>query len=302
MHKLKRDTKDNIELYIIMLPVIILIFIFSYIPIYGILIAFQDYKPGAPFLGAGVQWVGFKHFKEFIGSFYFKRILTNTLTLSFLNLLMGFWVPIVFALMLNEMRGRRTRKVMQTVSYMPHFVSTVVVAGIVLSFISSDGRVAEIAALLGIQVKSLAANAGAFKWIYVITNVWKNFGWSSILYLATLTSIDPSLYEAASIDGANRFHKMYYITLPFMMPIIMIQLIFAIGSLMGSNTELILLLYNNSVMRSADVIGTYVYREGLVGGRFSYGSAVNFLMTGFGFLLTFIANKVSGKLTDFSLW
>ena len=302
MQKLKRDTRDNIELYIIMLPVIILIFIFSYIPIYGVLIAFQNYKPGAPFLGAGVEWVGLKHFKEFIGSFYFKRILTNTLTLSFLNLLMGFWVPIVFALMLNEMRGSGARKAMQTISYMPHFVSTVVVAGIVLSFISSDGLIAEFAALFGIKFKALAANASAFKWIYVITNIWKSFGWNSILYLATLTGIDPALYEAASIDGATRFHKIYYITLPFMTPIIMIQLIFAIGNLMGSNTELILLLYNNSVLKSADVIGTYVYREGLVGGRFSYGSAVNFLMTGFGFLLTFIANKVSGKLTDFSLW
>lgn len=302
MPRLKRDTRDNIELYIIMLPVIILIFIFSYIPIYGILIAFQDYKPGAAFLGANVQWVGLKHFREFVNSFYFKRILTNTLTLSFLNLLMGFWVPIVFALMLNEMRNGSVRKVMQTVSYMPHFVSTVVVAGIVLSFISSDGLIAELLGLFGIKIPSLSANAGAFKWIYVVTNIWKNFGWSSILYLATLTSIDPSLYEAASIDGATRLHKMRYITLPFMTSIIMIQLIFAIGNLMGSNTELILLLYNNSVMKSADVIGTYVYREGLVGGRFSYGSAVNFMMTGLGFLLTFAANKVSDKLTDFSLW
>jgi len=299
---ISRNARDNLELYAIMLPVIVLIFIFSYVPIYGVLIAFQDYMPGSPFIGPKVRWVGLKHFEMFVTSFYFPRILKNTLTLSLLNLAMGFWVPIVFALLLNEMRSGRARKTMQTISYMPHFISAVVMAGIVLTFISADGLVMELTQFLGIEMRAPSSNADAFKWVYTITNIWKGFGWSSILYLATISSIDPELYEAANIDGATRLKRIRYITLPFLGPLIMIQLIFSIGGLMGSNTELILLLYNNATLRSADVIGTYVYREGLVGGRFSFGSAANLLMTVLSFILIFSANKVSDKLTNFSLW
>jgi len=285
-----------------MLPVVVLIFTFSYIPIYGVLIAFQDYRPGVPFIGPDARWVGLKNFREFVNSFYFDRILRNTVTLSFLNLIMGFWVPIVFAVFLNEIRGGRVRKTMQTVSYLPHFISAVVMAGFVLTFISSDGLISEIAGLFGFQIRAISSNADAFKWVYVITNIWKGFGWSSILYLSSMASIDPELYEAASMDGATRLRKMYHITLPFITPLIIIQLIFAIGSMMTSNTELILLLYNNAVLKSADVFGTYVYREGLVGGRFSFGSSVNFMQTSMNFLLIFAANKICDRLTNFSLW
>lgn len=299
---LKRDTRDNLELYAIMLPVIVLIVIFAYVPLFGVLIAFQDYLPGAPFVGPDVRWVGLKHFREFTTSFYFTRILRNTLTLSLLNLVMGLWVPVVFALLLNEMRNQAVKKTIQTISYMPHFISSVVIAGMVLSFIGSNGLFSEIAALFGVKMRSLTTNAGAFKWVYVLTNIWKSFGWGSILYLSSISSIDPELYEAADLDGATRLQRMRHITLPFLMPLFMIQLIFAVGSLMSSNTELILLLYNPSIYKSADVIGTYVYREGIVSGRFSYGSAANLLMTVISFTLIYIANKVSAKLTDFSLW
>ncbi len=300
--QLSRDVRENLELYLILLPVIVLIFIFSYLPMFGIVIAFQDYFPGFPFIGAGVKWVGLKHFTQFVNSFYLTRILKNTLVLSGLNLAMGFWVPIVFALLLNEMDNQRMKKFIQTASYMPYFISSVVVAGMVLSFIANDGIVPRLAAVFGVQVKGLNTNAAAFPWIYTLTSIWKGFGWSSILYLSTMSSIDLTLYEAADIDGATRFQRMWYITVPFLVPLIVIQLIFAIGGIMGSNTELILLMYNPSIYSTADVIGTYVYRDGLMGGRFSYGSAVGLLMSLISFTLVLGANLVSRKTTDYSLW
>jgi putative aldouronate transport system permease protein len=215
---------------------------------------------------------------------------------------MGFWIPIVFALILNEVNNQRFKKTVQTISYMPHFVSSVVVAGMALSFISTDGIFVQILSLVGIHVKSLNVNASAFPWVYTITNIWKSFGWGSILYLSTISSIDPELYEAAEVDGATRLKRMWHVTLPFMVPLIVIQLIFAIGSILSSNTDMILLLYNPAVYSTADVIGTYVYRDGLLGGKFSYGSAVGLLMSIIGFTLVFCTNKVSRKLTDYSLW
>ncbi len=298
----KKNVKDNIELYIMLAPVLVLIFIFSYIPLFGIVIAFQEYIPGLPFFGEGVNWVGIKHFKAFIDSFYFIRILKNTLVLNLLNLVMGFWVPIFFALLLNEMRTVKLRKFIQTVSYMPYFISAVVVAGMVLSFISDDGIVIKLTSILGFSLRSVNTKAEAFPFIYAITNVWKNFGWSSILYLSTISSIDPTLYEVAEIDGAHRLQKVWYITIPFMVPLIIIQLIFAIGSILHANAEMILLLYNPSIYSSADVIGTYVYREGLLGVRYSYGTAVGLLLSVMSFTLVYTANRTSRKFADFSLW
>lgn len=298
----RRHIAENIEMYLMMAPVLILILIFSYIPLYGIIIAFQDYVPGVPFFGSGVRWVGLKHFQSFIGSFYFPRILRNTLILSALNLVMGFWVPIAFALLLNEMRLLRLKKFIQTASYMPYFVSMVVVAGMVLSFISSDGLIVRMADLVGLKLVSLNTKPGAFPWIYTLTNIWKGFGWSSILYLSTISSVDVELYEVAEIDGANRWQMALHITLPFLLPLIIIQLIFAIGGILGSNTELILLLYNPALYAKADVIGTYVYREGLLGGRFSYGTASGILLGVIGFILTFSANRLAARFTEYSLW
>lgn len=279
-----------------------LIIVFSYLPLFGIIIAFQDYVTGKPFLGEGVKWVGLKHFRNFVNSYYFSRIMKNTVVLNLMNLAMGFWVPIVFALLVNEICFSKYRKVIQTVSYLPNFISSVVVAGMVLSFIANDGMIVSILAFMGIQVKSLNANAAAFPWIYTLTNVWKSFGWSSILYLSTIVSIDPSLYESADIDGAGRLDKIWHITIPFMLPLITIQLIFAIGGMLSSNTEMVLLLYNPSVYSTADVIGTFVYREALRGGKFSYGTASGLLLSVMSFILVYMANAVSRKTTDFSLW
>lgn len=295
-------TQNNIIYYALMIVPLILIFIFSYLPMFGIVIAFQDYSAGRPFFGEGVKWVGLKWFEKFVTSFYFSRILRNTLIINILELFMGFWVPIVFALVVNEIRNSKFRKITQTVSYMPHFISTVIVATMVLSFISSDGIITKFTAMMGYDTSDLNANPKAFKWIYVLTTIWKSFGWSSILYLSTITSIDPTLYEAAEVDGCGRIKRIWHITLPHMLPLIMIKLIRDVGGMLGSNTDMILLLYNQAVYSEADVIGTFVYRETLMGGKYSYGTASGLLMSIMSFTLVWCANWVSRKTTDFSMW
>ena len=297
-----RDTRENIQYYLMMIFPLIMIFLFSYLPMFGIIIAFQDYVAGRPFFGEGVIWVGLKWFREFVDSYYFARILRNTLVLNALNLVMGFWVPIIFALVVNEIRIRKFKKFTQTVSYLPHFLSSVVVAGMVVSFIANDGIITLMLRAVGFEAKSLNADPGAFPWIYTLTSIWKSFGWSSIIYLSTITAIDPGLYEAAAVDGAGRFRKIWHVTLPAMLPLIVIQLILSIGNMLSANTDLILLLYNSSTYKTADVIGTYVYRETLMGGKFSYGTASGLLMSILTFALTYIANAVSRKKTDYSMW
>jgi putative aldouronate transport system permease protein len=293
---------ENIQLYSLMLPVLVLLFIFCYIPMYGIVIAFQDYIPGSPFIGAGVKWVGFDYFIRFIKGEYFWRLIRNTLALNGLNLAFGFTIPILFALLLDQLHSLNFRKFVQTASYLPYFISTVIVAGMVISFIDTNGIITHFLTLFGLEPMNYRLSKAAFPAIYTITNVWKGFGFGSILYFATITSIDPQLYESAKIDGANRFQQVLYITLPGIQRIIAINLIMAIGGILGTNSELILLLYHPATYEVADVIGTYVYRLGIVGGEFSYTTAVGLFMSVIGFILTFTANKVSNKLTDYGLW
>ena len=297
-----RTVKDNIEYYLYMLPVILLIIIFYYIPIFGVVIGFKDYAPGSGFFSDLAPWVGLKHFRSFVSSFYFARIIRNTVFLNLLGLVMNFWVPIAFALILNEVRFSKIKKTIQTVSYLPHFISNVVVVSMFLGYITDNGLISRLLSSMGIPTASMNTNATFFPWYYTFMNTWQSFGWSSILYMSTISSIDPALYEAAEVDGARRWTKMWHITLPHMKSLIIIQLIFYIGGMLRANTEKILLFYNESVYSTMDVIGTYVYRDSLLGGRYSYGTAVSLLMSVFGFTLTLLANKCSAKLADYSLW
>ncbi len=297
-----RDIKENIQYYLLMAFTLGLIFVFSYLPLIGNVIAFQNYVSGKPFFGAGVEWVGLKWFRQFVTSYYFPRILRNTLVLNALFLLFGFCVPIFFALIVNEICLKKFQKFTQTVSYLPYFLSAVVVAGMVTSFTSSDGIITLFLQFLGFNARSINANPPAFPWIYTFTMIWKTFGWSSIIYLSTIAGIDPGMYEAAAIDGAGRLKRIWHITLPCMLPMIMIQLILAIGNMLTSNTEMILLMYNPSTYKTADVIGTFVYRETLMGGKFSYGTASGLLMSIMSFGLAAIANVISRKRTGFSMW
>lgn len=299
-----RKRQENRELYLIMLPVLVMIFIFFYLPMFGLVIAFQDYVPGDPFFSfdGSTKWVGLQHFKTFFSSFYFPRLLKNTLTLSLLNILCGFWVPIVFALLLNEVRRLRYKKLVQTASYMPYFISMVVAAGMVISFVEKDGLVNKIIMLFGGDPIAFRTDPDWFPVIYILTNIWKTFGWNSILYLSSMAAIDPALYESARLDGANRLQQALKITLPMIAPTIAIMLIFAVGDIMTSNTDLILLLYNNATMRKADVFGTYVYREGLMTGKVSLGTAIGLFSSSVNLLLVFIANKCSNKISGDGLF
>lgn len=294
---------ENVKLYLLMLPVIILIAIFAYGPMFGLVIGFQDYVPGAKFFGHGVQWVGLKHFIKFIKGQYFSRLIRNTLVLSGLNLLFGFTAPILFALLIDQIKRTKFKKVAQTASYMPYFISTVVVAGMVLSFIDENGMITTaLHKFLGLPNKNWRDAANAFPLIYTVTNVWKAFGFGSILYISSISSIDQGQYESARIDGANRLQQCMYITIPGIKNIIAINLIMAIGGILGTNSDLILLLYSPATYNVADVIGTYTYRMGIVAGDYSYTAAAGFFMSIIGFTLTFIANKVSNKMTGYGLW
>lgn len=294
--------RENIQLYLLMLPVFVLIIIFCYGPMFGLVIAFQDYMPGSPFFGEGVDWMGLRHFQRFIEGKYFGRLIKNTLVLSGLNLLFGFTAPILFALLIDQVKHMRFKKFAQTASYMPYFISTVVVAGMVLSFIDKGGMISRLLTVFGLQDKNWREQASAFPAIYTATNVWKGFGFGSILYISSITSIDQSQYESARIDGANRGQQCWYITLPGIRNIIAINLIMAIGGILGTNSDLILLLYTPATYDVADVIGTYTYRLGIQGGQYSYTAAAGLFMSAIGFALTYIANKVSDKLTGFGLW
>ena len=301
---LKRSViTEYVQIYSLLLPIGILLFIFCYIPMYGIIIAFQDYFPGNPFLGKGVKWVGLRYFINFTRGEYFWRLIRNTLVLSGYNLAFGFTLPILFALLLDQIRAVPYRRFVQTISYLPYFISTVVVAGMVISFIDSHGLITMFLTLFGGEPSTnYQLIKSGFPAMYTITNVWKNFGFGSILYFSTITSIDQGLYESAKIDGANRLQQVIHITIPGIQRIIAINLIMAVGHILGTNTDLILLLYHPATYETADVVGTYVYRVGIVDGSYSYSAAVGLFMSLFAFALTYTANRVSNKLTDYGLW
>lgn len=297
------DLIENIKLYLLASPVLIHIFIFCYIPMYGVLIAFQDYHPGDKLCSlTQSHWVGLKHFINFVTDPYFSRLIGNTVWLNILCLVFGFAAPIIFALLLNEITCSWYKKFVQTASYMPHFISSVIVVGMVFTFVNGEGIVNDFLALFGVQRSSLLVEPKAFPAIFVTTSVWKSFGWGSILYLSNITSIDPGLYESARLDGANRGQRMWYITLPHLKNLILIQLIFSVGGLLSSSTDLILLLYNPAIYSTSDVIGTYVYRLGIEGGKFSQTTAINLFVTVINFALLFICNKITTKVADYGLW
>ena len=297
------DLIENIKLYLLASPVLIHIFIFCYIPMYGVLIAFQDYHPGDKLCSlTQSHWVGLKHFINFVTDPYFNRLVGNTVWLNILCLVFGFAAPIIFALLLNEITCSWYKKFVQTASYMPHFISSVIVVGMVFTFVNGEGIVNDFLALFGVQRSSLLVEPKAFPAIFVTTSVWKSFGWGSILYLSNITSIDPGLYESARLDGANRGQRMWYITLPHLKNLILIQLIFSVGGLLSSSTDLILLLYNPAIYSTSDVIGTYVYRLGIEGGKFSQTTAINLFVTVINFALLFICNKITTKVADYGLW
>lgn len=294
------DFRRNKLKYLMALPVLIILFIFCYKPMYGILIAFKRYRPT---LGiADSSWVGLKYFKQFFADPYCGRLFRNTLTISILSLLLEFPAPIIFALLLNEIKLQKFKKTVQTVSYIPHFISTVVVCGMIASFCASDGLFNNIAVLFGAERSNLLLEKNNFYPIYIISNIWKGLGWNSIIYLAALSGIDQEQYEAARIDGANRIQQMFHITLPGIMPTVSMLLILRIGSLLSVGYEKIILLYQPTTYAVADVISSYVYRRGLQSGEFSYGTAIGLFNSIVNIILLLIANRASKKLGQSGLF
>ncbi|MFS0882869.1 ABC transporter permease [Metabacillus niabensis] len=296
-----KDFKRNKVIYLMVSPVVLYYIIFQYGPMYGLQIAFKDYSPVLGFLGS--PWVGFDHFIEFFNSYYFGRLLTNTILLSLYSLLFAFPAGIILALLLNEVRGRIFKRTVQTITYMPHFVSLVVIVGILYDFTARDGVVNSLlVSLFGIEPISFMREAEWFRTLFIGSDIWQNVGWSSIIFLAAMSNIDPALYEAAKMDGAGRFKQMIHITLPGIMPTIVILLILLIGKFMTVGDEKILLMYNPTTYETADVIGTYVYRKGILESNFSYSAAVGLFKAVIAFTLLIIANGIARKVGDTKLW
>ncbi len=292
--------RKNKAVYFMLLPVILYYVLFHYKPMYGVIIAFMDYNPrrGIDFN----DWVGLQHFKDFFTGYYFGRLLSNTLKLSFATLLIGFPIPIILALLINELRSKKFSKIVQSITYMPHFVSMVVLCAMVRQFVGGNGFITAFMSLFGYDGGNLLANGKYWIPIYVISNIWQGAGWGSIVYLAALTSIDSQLYDAAKVDGANRWKQTIHVTIPSILPTIIIMLIMRVGQIMGIGYEKTLLLYNEGIYDVADIISTYVYRMGLLNRQFSFSTAVGLFNSVVNFILVIIANQISKKTTETSLW
>lgn len=289
-------------LYLMLLPGVIAIFIFNYIPMYGVLLAFKEYMFREGILGS--PWVKFAHFERIFSDPYFYKVLRNTLIISSYRLFWGFTTPIVFALLLNEIRHKRFKKIVQTSSYLPHFMSWVILGGILFSILSLSGPINGIREFLGLEPKIFLTDSSSFRTLLIISGIWKEVGWGTIIYLATISGIDPSLYEAATIDGAGRFQKVRYITLPSLKSTMVILLILSTASILNAGFDQIFNLYNTLVYEVADIIDTYVYRLGLVNMEYGYSTAIGLFKSLVGMVLILtsntVVNKIGGK--GYGLW
>lgn len=291
----------NKWLYLMFLPVLVWFALFAYWPMYGLVIAFQKYNVVKGISGS--DWVGLKYFNQFFNDPYFFRLMRNTLLMNIYSLIFGFPLPIILALCFNEIKNMTFKKVSQTISYLPHFISTVVVCGMALTFLSpSVGIVNILLNKFGIESIYFFQNPDYFRSIYVFLGIWQGAGFAAIIYISALSGISPELYEAAKIDGANRWNQLWYITLPSLVPTIIIMLLLNLGGMLNTDFTKIILLYNPTIYETADVLNTYVYRKGLVDTNYSYATAVGLFQGVIGFILVYGANFLSRKVSKTSLW
>lgn len=289
------------RLYVFMAPALLTVFIFTYWPMYGIQIAFKNYIPA--FGIEGSKWIGFDHFTRFFQSYYFWDLLWNTLSISLYGLAVGFPLPILLALAFNEVRNGPFKKTVQTVTYAPHFISTVVMAGMIITFLTpSSGMIVNVLEALGISPPNFLTDPRWFKTMYVFSDVWQATGWGTIIYLAALSAVDPGLHEAAILDGASRLQRIRHINIPVLIPTITILLILNVGSLLSVGYEKILLLQNPLNMASSDVIATSVYRTGLLEAQYSYSTAVGLFNSVVNAFLLILVNQVVRRTSENSLW
>lgn len=297
----RRDILVNKWLYLLMIPVVAYFLIFSYLPMGGLAMAFENYKPQRGIFGS--EWVGLQHFVNFFTGPNFLVILRNTLVISLLSLGIAFPLSIVFALLLNELECLRFKKVIQTVSYMPYFISIVVLCGLVTEFCSTNGVVTNLlVSVFGIPRENLLTNPNYFWAINLVSDIWQNLGYSSIIFVAAITSVNGELHEAAALDGANRLQRVWHITIPCIMPTIITMLILRCGSLLNVGFEKILLLYNPSIYSTADVISTHVQRLGIEQAQYGYATAVGLLNSVVGTILLFVSNHISKKYAETSIF
>lgn len=297
----KKSIWKSWRLYLMCLPAVIYFLVFAYKPMYGIIIAFKDYSMRLGIMGS--PWIGFENFERLFSSYWFPIILKNTLTLSILTLILGFPIPIILALVLNEVKNSRLRKGFQTISYAPHFISTVVLCGMLTLFLSpSSGVINKMITMLGGESINFLQEPEMFKWVYVLSGVWQEMGWGSIIYFATLSGVDRALLEAADIDGATRLQKIWYINLPVLVPTILILLILNCGSLLSVGYEKVFLLQNATNLSASEVISTFVYKSGLEKADFSFGAAADLFNSVVNTIVLLTANMISKRTTKTSLF
>ncbi|CAN7380938.1 MULTISPECIES: ABC transporter permease [unclassified Paenibacillus] len=298
--RFKRDFLLNKYLYLMMVPVLAYYFIFHYAPMYGAIIAFKEYTPIKGILGS--PWIGFQNFHDFFTSYYFWRILKNTVLISLYTLCFEFPAPIILAILINELANKRFQRFVQTVTYMPYFISLVVIAGMIKDFTNNGGVVNTLLTYFGANDTAMLQKPELFRTIYVLSEIWQKIGWESIIYLAALMGIDQEQYEAAKMDGATRIKSIWHITLPGILPTISIMFILRMGNLLNVGFEKIILLYNPSTYDTADVISSFVYRKGLLEFGWSYSAAVGLFNSVINLALLITANKISKRVSENSLW
>lgn len=297
----KRKIKSNIPLYVLLFPSIILLIMFAYIPMFGLVIAFKDYSPANGILNS--PWAGFKYFTQFFNSVQFGTTMMNTLKISIYSILVGFPLPILLALLCNQLRAGKFKKVFQVTTYLPHFISTMVMCGIIILFLSpNSGLIANIFKSLGWTMPNLLSKPDSFAGVYVWSDVWQHIGWDSIIYLAALSAIDPTYYEAATMDGASRMQKILNIDLPLLLPTAMILLILRAGSLLSIGFEKVLLLQNPLNLAGSEVISTYVYKVGMQNFQYSYSTAIGLFNTVVNLIILLSVNWFSKRYTKTGLF
>lgn len=299
---LRKDMKKNGSLYLLMLPVILFYLYFHYKPMYGLLISFQDFSFRKGILGS--EWVGLENYRRFFNDPYFTRNIVNTFRISLTNLLYGFPAPIILALLMNELKSERFKKTVQTVTYLPHFISLVVVCGMVKDYVAVDGFITGIVSTItGIEIEeTLLNNSKLFVPIYVISTIWQEIGWGSIIYLAALSGVDQGLYEAATVDGAGRLRQTFAITLPSIIPTIITMFILKLGKVLSVGYEKILLLVNPYNAETAEILSYYIYKKGIEGGEYSLSTAAGLFNSVINCIFVVTANKISRSVSETSLW
>lgn len=292
--------KRNQALYLLMLPSVVILLLFTYLPMYGIVIAFKNFTPAEGILGS--KWVGIQNFIRFFNSYQFGNTIRNTLVISIYSIAVTFPLPIALALMCNQITAKRFKKFFQVSTYLPHFISTVVMCGMIILFLSpSTGFIAKILGYFSVTMPNLIGQASAFPSIYVWTEAWQHVGWDSIIYIAALSAVDPTLYEAAIMDGASKWQKLRFIDIPMLLPTATIMFILRTGSVMSVGFEKVYLLQNNLNSSASEIISTYVYKIGLVGNQYSLSASIGLFNNVINLLLLLTVNYISKKMNDTSL-